>query len=227
MQRVKTGIPGLDELLEGGFPKGATILLTGGCGTGKTTFGVQFLYFGAKDYGENGVYISFEEEPEDIMRNMSGYEWNLKELMEQRKIGILKTELHDFSALKRFIENSVDKFGAQRMVIDSLTLLGLFMKEEYELRRGLIGLMRYLRKHEITTIVTSEVPLGSEKLSFFGIEEYAVDGVIKLYYRMVGSEFLRMIGIIKMRGTKHSTKLHPIEFTPQGMVVHAHQPVFI
>ncbi len=220
MERVPTGIPGLDELIEGGLPKRSVVLLSGGPGTGKTTFGIQYLIGGAKN-GENGAFISLEEDVDRIMMNMSRYNWDLKRYIDEKKIVITRMEVYSFDTLKGQIENLIDRFGIKRLVIDSLTIIGFFFKDVFKLRRGIFEISDSLKKLDVTTIMTSEVPAESyDKISTFGVEEFAVDGVIRLYRMRKGNVYLRYLSIIKMRGTKHSDKMHPIEFTPDGIVVY-------
>lgn len=220
MERVPTGIPGLNELIEGGFPRKSLILLSGGPGTGKTTFGVQYLIGGAQ-IGENGAFISLEEDIDRILVNMQRYKWDLKRYIDENKIVFSRMEVYSFETLKAQIENMIDRFGIKRLVIDSLTIIGFFFKDIFKLRRGIFELADSLKKLDVTTLLTSEVPAEAyEKISTFGVEEFAVDGVIRLYRMRKGNVYLRYLSIIKMRGTKHSDKMHPIEFTENGIVVY-------
>lgn len=219
--RVKTGIKGLDELISGGLPLGSSVLITGSAGSGKTTFGMQYIYYGAKDYKEPGIFISLEEDPDRMIFNFKNmFDWNLRKLIQEKKILIMRTELYDFEKMKTMIEDLVDKFNAQRLVIDPTTILGLYFEKEFQVRRSLLELDRLLKKLSCTTLMTNDIPEGHKGLSSFGIQEFTSDGIIVLYYTKEGNIFTRALTVRKMRTTKHDTGIHPIEITKKGMVVY-------
>lgn len=226
-ERVETGIMGFDELIQGGIPKGSLILLTGGCGTGKSTFGVNFLVTGIEKYNEPGIYITMEEEPKGIVKQMKQYGWDLEKYMKEDKLKFISTQLYDFDKLLIAIEDAVDQIKAKRLVLDSITVLGFYFKDEFKIRKAIMEMGRRLKKLGCTSLLISEIPEGSNKLSTFGVEEYVVDGVIILYLIKKETTFLRAIAIRKMRGTNHSTKIHPIMFiTPGGIKVFPAEEVF-
>lgn len=226
-ERVKTGIDGFDELINGGIPRGNLVVITGSCGTGKTTFGIQFLYKGATEYNEPGVYVSMEETPERIIAEMELYGWDIRGAIRDKKLLIVKTELYKFDALIQTIEDAVDSINAKRIVIDPLSVLSFYSEKELEIRRNIMKLSNLVKKMNLTAIVISEVPEGTEKLSFFGVEEFVADGVVALYYRESGNIFVRYLAIKKMRGTAHSNKLHPMEITSTGIKVFPSEEVFL
>lgn len=225
-KRLKTGIKGLDELMEGGFPTGSTILVSGGTGSAKTTLCMQYLYYGAKN-DEPSVYISLEETPERMMLNFKKtFNWDLNELIKKKKLFMTRAELYDFEKLKILIEDVVERFKATRLVIDPTTVLGLFFEKDLQIRRSMLELDRMLKKLGCTTLMTSEVPEGQTGISTFGIEEFASDGIIILYYTREGNVFTRALTVRKMRATKHDSGIHPIEITKQGIVVYPTEQVF-
>lgn len=225
MERVKTGIPGLDELIEGGFPKGFVILLTGGPGTGKTIFGIHYIYAGAL-LGENGLFISLEEDPKQIIKNTKRFGWDLEGEIAKNRMAIVKLELYDFAKLKALIEENIFKIKAKRIVIDPATLLGMFFEKPIEIRKNLIELTRQLKKTGTTSIITCEIPEGSDSISPFGVEEFVTDGVIVLKRIKEGNIYTRILSVLKMRGTNHSTKLHPVKIGKDGIEVYSKEEVF-
>ncbi len=237
MERVKTGIYGLDELIQGGLPRGRSILLSGGCGTGKTTFAMQFIYFGAVQYGEPGIYVTLDERPNLIREDCLNFGWDLRKAEQanmlqiidgtQARIGIpseeefsLPTTGFDIDKLLLEILGSIKRYGAKRVVIDSLPALGLELQEEHDIRKAMLKTGYLLQKSGVTALLISEMAEGSNKFSKYGIEEYLVDGVILLHYISVGSQSNRTLHIRKMRGTKHSEDLHPLEISDKGIIVH-------
>lgn len=137
IKRVPTGIPGFDKLVEGGLIEKSTTLLSGGAGTGKTIFGLQYLYNGAKEHDEPGVLLSFEEGPEDIYRDTEAFDWNLRELVEDDKLSLLYEDPTDISKFSEHLEKEVTKIGAERVVFDSTSVLGLSLDGEHEVRMKL------------------------------------------------------------------------------------------
>ncbi|MEM4222107.1 MAG: ATPase domain-containing protein [archaeon] len=226
--RVPSGIPGLDELIEGGFLEGASILVSGGTGTGKTIFALQYIYKGAEVYGEPGIYISLEEGPTNIWWNMRAFRWNLTKYEQENLIKIYKLSLFE---PKRFaekfdeeiekIKKIVDAMNAKRLVVDSTTAFGMWVPSEAELRYNLFKLSEELKEMKCTTILTSETFGQRDQYSRFGIEEFIADGVISLYFLPPQ----RALFIRKMRGTKHNQKIHPYEITENGIVVNPKEEI--
>jgi len=242
MERVPTGIYGLDELLGGGFLRGRNILVSGATGTGKTIFGIQYLVNGALQEGEPGVYVAFDEQPEKIRQEMLNFGWNLAELERKgmfkfvdasiTRLGLLSEEKEaiepgeiDFDAIVKQMLKAAVANDARRAVIDSIPALALHLKDESEIRLAVFKLAVMAARSKLTTIMTSEVPEQSlaagqpMQFSKYGVEEYVADGVILLNYLGVGTQAARTMYIRKMRGTQHSEDIHPLEITKRGIVV--------
>jgi len=220
VERTKSGIKGLDELISGGFPRESTILITGGPGTGKTTFTLNYLINGALDYKEKGVYVSLEEEPARIINNIkSSFSWPVEELIKKKMLKFVRAELYDFDKLKIMIEDEVDAMKAKRLVIDPTTIISLFFEKPFEVRRNILELDRIVKKLGCTSLLVCEMPEGTKGISAFGVEEFVADGIIIMYYIEDG-RFTRALSVRKMRATRHDIGLHPIEITKDGIVVY-------
>jgi KaiC/GvpD/RAD55 family RecA-like ATPase len=218
VERVKTGIKGFDSLIDGGFPNNALILVSGTCGTGKSLFGMNFLVEGALK-GEPGVYVSLEESPEENIRQMKSFDWPVDDLIKQRKLLIIQPTLYNYEALLTKIEDAVNMIGAKRLVLDSLSIIGMYFENVYKVRKSVLELSALLKRLECTTIAIDETE-KEEDLSAFHVEEFVVDGLILMYFSRSDGKFLRYIGIRKMRSTNHSHKLHHFEIkSPGGVVV--------
>jgi len=236
MDRIPTGIKGLDELIEGGFPEGRSVLLAGSCGTGKTILSMQYIYNGIKKFNDPGVYVTLDERPELIRQDMARFGWNLRELEDDDKLQIIDGSLakigmpsdeefampasgFDLDKLLLEIMRTIKRIGAKRLVIDSIPALGFNFENENEIRGAILKLSYLLMRMGVTTIMTSEIQEGSNKFGKFGIEEYVVDGVIVMHYMGIGTRSNRTIHVRKMRSTKHSEELHPIEIGAKGIVI--------
>jgi len=217
--RVPTGIPGLDELLEGGFIPNSAILISGEAGTGKTIFGTQFIW-NALCLGENGVYITLQQTPEDIVNDVAAFGRDLAFAVRQKQCKIVFVPFQDIKRLTEIIIRSVEEINAKRLVIDSITMVCEAAKNMFEMRHALNRLINQLKKLGVTTLLLSEIPEGSNTLSRYGIEEFMADGVIVLNagVDVVGGR-PRSLYIKKMRRTKHDMDVHPIEITEKGIRV--------
>jgi KaiC/GvpD/RAD55 family RecA-like ATPase len=225
-QFIKSGIQGLDELLGGGLPKDSIILLSGTCGTGKSIFGMNFLIEGAMK-GEPGIYISLEESPESNIQQMKLFGWPVDDLIKQKKLMILQPELYNFDALLTTIEDSIDRIKAKRLVIDAISIIGMYFEDPYKVRKSILQLGALLKKMKCTTVAIDEIREGETSLSAYGVEEFVVDGVIVLYLIKRSNIYLRATVIRKMRGINHSTKIHPMEIkSPGGIIIYPSQELF-
>lgn len=219
IKRVKTGIPGLDGLVEGGFSRGDAILLAGGPGCGKTIFSTQFIYNGAIQQGEKGLYATFEEEAKTLKRNMLRFGFDLEKLEREGMVRIIDLEALRGSGLSaniEFILSELKDLGGKRLVIDSLTAFLIACEEKFEYRTIMHVFYRRLKSLGCTTIMTCSVPTGKETLGI-GIEEFVADSVIMLENVMDGKEFKTKFLIRKMRGTNHSKRCHDAIITGEGI----------
>jgi KaiC/GvpD/RAD55 family RecA-like ATPase len=225
VQRTPTEVAGLDELIEGGIPKGNLVVLTGDPGAGKTIFCLQYLYNGAVKHNETGVFISLEEKPEELMETAAIFGWDLDGMIKKGKIIMQTVELYDFDKLRDSIEDLVAKHHAVRLVIDPGVIFHLYFERELDARKRILSLGKMLKKLNVTTIITNESTTGQHE-GLFGLEEYVADGVVLLYHTRVENRFVRSIGILKMRDTKISDKLRPVRITAQGIEVLPKEELF-
>ena len=227
MERVKTGIPGMDELLGGGIPKTQLALITGTSGTGKTTFCCHFMHEGIKRFGERGVYLSFEEPADSIKENTKGFGWDFAALEKSGKFSFIKYDPYHIEDVFDILESTIRETKATRVVVDSISALGLHIKDEAELRKMIFDLSMILRKLNCTSLIVSEIVTGKGGLSRYGVEEFVADSVIVLYYERMQSTFSRAIQVWKVRGSTHSEKLHPYKIGEKGIKVYPGEEAFI
>jgi len=226
--KVKTGIPGLDDMIEGGLERKSVIVLAGEAGSGKTTFAMQYLYSGAALYKEPGLYITFEEQKGSLYRHMARMGWDLEKLEKEKKIFVLEYPPHEVDSFinqGNVIEDLIRENGIQRIVVDSATSLALLREDEYKRRQALLKTIDSLRKWGATTIMLSEAVMKGGRLNVrFGIE-YLADGLILIYNIRKGDSRELALEIFKMRGTAHERKLCLMKITGKGIVLYPNQQV--
>jgi len=220
-KRVPTGIEGLDGLIEGGFPRESVILLAGGAGSGKTIFSAQFIYNGAVQYGEKGVYVTFEEDAKTLKRNMLSFGFDLEKLEREGLIKIIDLEVLKGEGLNTNVEyilNMLDEIDGKRLVIDSLTAFLTSCPEKLEYRIIMHLIYKILKTRGCTTIMTCSIPVGAKTLGL-GIEEFVADSLIFLENVVSDLELKTRLIIHKMRGTDHSKKYHNVLMTNKGLQI--------
>jgi KaiC/GvpD/RAD55 family RecA-like ATPase len=225
-----SGIPGLDELINGGFERESSTLVMGDAGCGKTTFLAQFLYNGAAEYGEASVLLSFEEPSGSILKHMKRYGLDFAALEQQGLFSSINYRPHEVKKLVDegggLIWDTISSIGAKRLAIDSLTSYAMLFESIYQAREAELLLFELLRKWKCTTLLSAE-GINTEKLRITTGMEYLSDGVILLHHPRYQSGRYRAIEILKMRGCKHSEKLCPFEFVEgEGIRVHPGEAVF-
>jgi KaiC/GvpD/RAD55 family RecA-like ATPase len=241
---VPTGIPGVDKILaEKGIPRGHTILLSGGPGSGKTTFALQFLCVGATQHNESGVYVTLDEDPDDIRKNMSKYGWNLKTLEEQKKLvfinvspvrvapsetaGLIEIGMKEFRLIKLLeaIRDGVKEVDAKRVVVDPVTSFMLQYPNEVERIYAMRDLMRDLRRIGCTNLLISELRgTGWEREHQF--EEYLAQGVILLRTFPKDGRLIRVFQVEKMRGLAIDNQPRPYDISAKGIEVYPGATVY-
>ena len=225
LQKCPTGIKGFDEITEGGLPKNRTTLISGGAGSGKTLLGIDFLVKGVTDYKEPGVFMSFEEAPDELYKDVASLNLNLKELVSQNKIVLEHVILQhkdiqekDFNleGLLVRLEHAIDSVGAKRVVLDSLESPFAGIQDEGVLRVEIKRLFRWLKNKQVTAIVTGEPGQGYTR---HGLEEFVSDCIILLDNRVKEQIAIRRIRVVKYRGSRHGTNEYPFVIDSEGLSV--------
>jgi len=227
VEKSPTGIIGLDEVTYGGLPKGRPTLLCGFAGCGKTIFGMTFLYNGAVDYGEPGVFIAFEERPEDLIKNVGSLNYDIQRLIAEKKLAVDHIHIdpneiaesgdYDLEGLFIRLGFAIDQVNAKRVVIDTIETLFGGLSNELILRSELRRLFEWLKQKGVTAIITGE--RGESALTRYGLEEYVADCVILLDNRVQDQLSIRRLRIIKYRGSAHGTNEYPFIIDEQGITV--------
>jgi len=230
--KVKTGIPGLDSIISGGMKMGRTVTISGPPGSGKTTFGLQYLYSGAKDFDESGVYLTMSQNIDDIKNDCTSFGWDFDDLITKEKIlmvdarpfkiqdelirkdeSLYRGEQLPFEHLTKLILSSIKRIDAKRVVIDSLTILAMQYNDQFYMRQGLQGMVQALENFGVTSLILSEY---SEK-DKIPLEWFVTSGIIQLRHTRKEDTMERTIHVTKMRGVKHSEQIHLIELDSDGL----------
>lgn len=231
MMRVTSGVRGFDELIQGGFPRNTVNLISGPAGSVKSLFAYQYFYTASNDNDSPGIFLALEENRSNIERAMSHFNMDLKAKEEEKKLflfdlGEIRAKkraqngkmLMGFAELEDFLEDLLSTVDAKRLVIDSISALGLSYGRSEELREEMFAFTRFLREKNVTSLLVSE-SIEGEGLTRYGIEQFLADSFIVMGLEEIKGIFRRFITIRKMRFTKHSNAKHVVLIGRNGIEV--------
>lgn len=228
--RIDLGIEGLDEMIQGGVPERSLMVVIGAAGTGKTTFGLQFLHRGLKE-GEKGVYITLEESYDAIVDMATEKGWPYDQYAASDNLAIVDLDpvemANSLSSIRSDLPPLIDEFDAERLVLDSVSLLEMMYDDQANRRTEVFDFTTALKEAGVTTMLTSEASKDYPYASRHGIIEYLTDAVVVLQY--VRSEFRETrlaVEIQKIRNANHSRETKPYEITNNGISVYQQANIF-
>lgn len=231
LEKAPTGVPGLDEILNGGLPRGRSTLVAGTAGSGKTVMSLQFLAAGVRNFGQHGVCVTFEETPEDLVRNVGSFGWGLNQMIAEGKVAMVDVSFDpgqevvqaghfDLTALMARIEAAVRKVGAQRVILDAVGSLFARFGDSGIIRQGLHNILGGLRQLDVTTLITMERTEEDGAIGRFGVEEFVADNVMVVRNRLENEKRRRTVEILKFRGATHQKGEFPFTIDAQdGLIV--------
>jgi circadian clock protein KaiC len=229
MKKIRTGISGFDELVDGGIPEGSVVLLSGTPGTGKTIFGLEFLHNGAVHYKEKGLFVSFEEKKSNLVRQAHLFGWDFEELQKKGQIILNSIPTHALEkSTPDHLVSIINDHDIKRVVIDSLSTLTMntptltndpHTLETLAVKRFIYSFIQKLSTTGATILLVSHSH-NDTMLSIDGVSEFVCDGIIKIHSQTLGGDFTRALKIAKMRSIKTDEDIHPMEISPKGIRVH-------
>jgi len=233
---LETGIPGFDQLTQGGIPKGRSLLISGKAGTGKTVLLCSFLQQGIKKFDQSGVFVTFEEKPEDIIKNVKGFGWDFAQYVDDESLAFVDLSPqenqpqevgsdYDLQPVIERIKYAIEKTDADRVAIDSIASLFGRFDDKQKVREVLFLLFNKLKEMGVTVFVSSEV--GGEEFAYsrYGVEEYVADGVIQLKTGFGENELIRRMSVLKIRGTGYRSGRVRYEINKNGLRVYPKIPI--
>jgi KaiC/GvpD/RAD55 family RecA-like ATPase len=230
IELTKTGIEGLDDILNGGIVKDSTTLVSGNPGAGKSILGLQYIYNGVELHGEKGIFLTFEENKEDLRQAAEsiGFD-NWQQYVEEEDIKVYDKQVllreNDFSAALDILLEDLDEEKYERLVLDSLTMFQLFFESEREKRTYLLKFTDILRENELTTLMTNEQGTVFPETDI-GLENFLTDGNIYLIQTPTDSGVNRYVWVAKMRKQNIDADIFPIELSQGGITVHHNASAF-
>jgi len=224
MDRVKTGIKGLDDMLNGGFLPRSANLVEGAPGTGKTTLGMQFIYTGIVEYNEPGIIVTFEEFPQQYYRDALNFGWDFRRLEEEGKLRVFMTSPEvtkaDLENVGGMIETLTGTMDARRIFVDSISHFERMTSDPLELRSIMFSFVNGLKREGLTSILTKESPaLFGEGYRADNMAGYVVDSYLLLRYVEMESAIRRALLVLKMRGSDHDKGIREYEIGKSGLDV--------
>jgi len=239
MERLSTGVPGIDKLIEGGIPDGFSVLVSGAPGTGKTILGIQFIHEGVKR-GEPGIYVSFEQFREDIIKQAE--QFGLIDIRNDKLFSLLSVKHKDIQGFMNYLKDEIEAKKAKRLVLDSLSVISVYtnimedpdhiklmdlsvdihsriaMDPEQYRKQTIYHLLSKIKSLGVTSLIISE-QLEPDKLTRDEVSEFACDGVVVFKKVMIGKDVIRSVTVEKLRQTNINAGTHNMEFTENGIVV--------
>ena len=228
--RLDLGIKGLDDMIQGGVPRRHLIVTIGSAGTGKTTFGLQFLYHGLQN-GENAIFITLEQSHESIINTANEWGWGFDSYEKEGSLAVVDLDpvemANSLDNIQTELPRLIRDFGADRLVLDSVSLLEMMYEEQASRRTEVFEFTRSLKQAGVTTFLTSEASESSPYASRHGIIEYLTDAVFILQYvRGENQEARLAVEIQKIRNANHSREKKPYEITSDGLSVYQQANIF-
>jgi len=225
MDRVKIGIKGLDEMLNGGLLPETANLVEGAPGTGKSTLGMQFIYNGITEFNEPGLIMTFEEFPQQYYHDAEAFGWNFRQLEQADKLRVIMTSPEvgkaDLERMGGRIETLTREIGAKRILVDSLSHFERLTDDPAALRNILFGFVNSLKREGLTSILTRESNtfIGESESAEEDAAAFMVDSYIMLRYVEIESAIRKALLVLKLRGSDHAKDIRQFEITPTGIEV--------
>lgn len=230
--KVKTGIPGVDEMLGGGFLDNSVVIVSGSPGIGKSNFAMQFLVNGASMFNEPGIYITVEDTVDNVREYGKAFGWDIEQLEKEGKIAIVAQSIYaeDKDKDKKTKEQkkkdtlgeAIKRIKAKRVVLDSVTLFKYLFTDEVSRRVNLLNFIKQVKDAGCTVLLVDEQHESSSDITYLD-EHFLADGLILLFWSKHRDKNERCFRVVKLRGTKINSDIRPMNITDKGIVVYPTQ----
>lgn len=226
---VKTGIPGVDEMLGGGLPASSVTIVSGSPGIGKSNFAMQYLYNGVTQFNEPGIYLTVEDTPPNVKAYAGAFGWDLEKLEKENKLAIVaqpiygevKKSTKEYTAGETLGE-AIQRIKARRIVLDSVTLFKYLFKDDISRRVNLLNFIKQVKDAGCTTLMVAEQHESSSEIMYLD-EHFLADGLMMLFWSRHKEKNERCFRVVKMRGQKINPDIRPMEITDRGIIVYPTQ----
>lgn len=230
MNPVKTGIPGVDEMVGGGLPRSSVVIVSGSPGIGKSNFAMQYIYNGITQYNEPGIYLTVEDQPENVKAYAKAFGWDLDKCEKDNMLAIVSQPIYGGQELKKSKEypsgetlgEAIKRINAQRIVLDSVTLFKYLFKDEMSRRVNLLNFIKQVKDAGCTTMLVAEQHESSGNIAYLD-EHFIADGLLMLFWSQHKEKNERCFRVVKIRGNKINPDIRPMEITDKGIVVYPTQ----
>jgi len=228
MDRVRTGIPGVDEILNGGLVKNSVIIVSGSPGIGKSNFAMQYIYNGASQFNEPGVYITVEDTPDKVREYANAFGWDLEKYEKTGMLEIVAQPIYGDdkkkpkSGKKETLAETIKRLNAKRVVLDSVTLFKYLFPDDTSRRVNLLNFVRMVKDLGCTTVMVAEQHESTPSI-MYSDEHFLADGLVIMFWLQHKEKHERCFRVVKMRGSPINPDVRPMDITDKGVVVYPTQ----
>jgi len=228
MELVQTGIPGVDEMLGGGIPKTSVVIVSGSPGIGKSNFAMQYIYNGVTKYGESGIYLTVEDVPKNVISYANAFGWDIEKEIKNNKIAIVARPIYGVDGKSKeytsgeTLGEAIERIGAKRIVLDSVTLFKYLFKDDMSRRVNLLNFIKQVKDAGCTTLMVAEQHESTSDITYLD-EHFLADGMMLLFWSRHKEKNERCFRVVKLRGVKINPDIRPMEITNNGIVVYPTQ----
>ena len=227
MDLVKTGIPGVDEMLGGGLPPESVVIVGGSPGIGKSNFAMQFIYNGIVQYDEPGIYLTVEDVPQNITKYANAFGWDIEKCIRENKLAIVSQPIYGTDKKNEYssgetLGEAIARIGAKRIVLDSVTLFKYLFKDDMSRRVNLLNFIKQVKDAHCTTLMVAEQHESTSNITYLD-EHFLADGMMLLFWSRHKEKHERCFRCIKLRGNKINPDIRPMDITDTGLIVYPTQ----
>jgi len=227
IKRVKSGIPGVDEMVGGGLPENSVTIVSGSPGIGKSNFAMQYIYKGIEKYDESGIYLTVEDTPQNIRSYAKEFGWDLEKYENENKLAIVAQPIYGDDDKKErknpeTLGEAIERIKAKRIVLDSVTLFKYLFKDDISRRINLLNFIKQVKDANCTTLMVAEQHESNDQITYLD-EHFLADGLMLLFWSKHKEKNERVFRVVKIRGNKINPDVRPMEISDKGLTIYPTQ----